>query len=56
MKGRSSKVLLFGALLSCLILIIAGKSSKMTVYASEAKFCARGSSPIYGILDPLLLR
>ena len=37
MKGRSSKVLLFGALLSCLILIIAGKSSKMTVYASEAK-------------------
>ncbi|MFR3391886.1 MAG: thioester domain-containing protein [[Clostridium] scindens] len=37
MKGkRSSKVLLLGALLLCLILGIAGKSSKMTVCAGEA--------------------
>lgn len=35
-EKRSSKVLLLGALLLCLILIIAGKSSRMTAYAGEA--------------------
>ncbi len=56
MKGRSSKVLLFWGLIVVPDTYNRRKEQQDDGIRERGKACARGSSPIYGILDPLLLR